>query len=494
MTLKQLFSIFGKIDWRSTSPDTPIVGVHADSRKITGGMVFVATRGVGRDGHDYLPQAIDQGAVAVVVETVDNIPEDFSGVILQVLDAKWALSQLLSLFYSKPEERLISIGVTGTNGKTSTAYLLEAFLSEAQIPCGVMGTIDHHFQDKIWKSQLTTPDTNTFYERLEQFSSAGAKAFVMEISSHSLKQRRIPILFDVAIFTNFTRDHLDYHQTMQDYFDSKQMLFTDHLKTDGDTFAILNGDDEAVAAVKVAPQTQKIFIGQKNQPRFGFKKESESLEGTIFSITEAGVGSFKYTTGLVGTHNLYNITGAVAAARVLGISHSHCQRALQKFTGIPGRLQRVPNIRQRHAFVDYAHTPDALEKVLEALREMRPAGSTAKIITIFGCGGDRDKGKRPLMGRTAQKFSDQIVVTSDNPRSEDPQAILQDIVQGLDPAGVIVEADREKAFRAAVQASRPGDILLIAGKGHEDYQIIGSQTLHFSDFDTMKTILQELKA
>jgi len=493
MKLQQLFSIFGKIEWGAVDPEHLVIGVHSDSRKITRDMVFVAVAGVGTDGHEYIPQAIDQGAIALVVESTENIPEDYTGVVMQVLDSKLALQELLSAFYAKPEERLIAIGITGTNGKTSSTYLIEAFLNEASVPCGVMGTIDHHFvadgKNKKWKSQLTTPDTNTFFERLNQFAELGAKAFVMEVSSHGLKQQRVPGHFDIAVFTNFSRDHLDYHKTMDDYFRSKQLLFTEYFKPEGETFAILNADDVQVRNTRVSPRAQKLLIGTTPDCDFSFKVDAETIDGLKMTVTEKNKGSTQYSTSLIGKHNAYNVVGAIAVARALGISHVHCQRALAKFKGIPGRLQRVAGDR-RHAFVDYAHTPDALEKVLQALSALKGG---AQLITIFGCGGDRDAGKRPMMGQIAQKYSDRAVVTSDNPRGEDPNKIIADILTGMDASRATVEADREKAFHKAIELSKDGDIILIAGKGHEDYQIVGSQTLNFSDYDKMKVILEGIK-
>jgi UDP-N-acetylmuramyl-tripeptide synthetase len=235
-----------------------------------------------------------------------------------------------------------------------------------------------------------------------------------------------------------------------------------------------------------------LTIGTDPSCDFSFQLEKESIAGMEFTVTEKNEGTHRYTTSLVGTHNIYNIVGAIAVARALGLTHAHCQRGLERFHGIPGRLQRVPNSVERHVFVDYAHTPDALEKVLQSLRRLMPPGKH-KLITVFGCGGDRDQGKRPLMGGTAQKFSDIAVVTSDNPRTEDPKTIVDGILSGMDKSKAVTEIDREKALRKAAKLSAPGDIILIAGKGHEDYQIIGRQTLAFSDFEKMKAVLQEMR-
>jgi UDP-N-acetylmuramoyl-L-alanyl-D-glutamate--2,6-diaminopimelate ligase len=457
--------------------------------------VFVATIGVNNDGHHFIGSAIDQGAVALVVESMEEVPEDYQGAILQVLDSKIAYAELLREFFARPEEKLIAIGVTGTNGKTSSTYLIEAILNEADVPCGVIGTIDHHFKTKKWKTDLTTPDTASLYQRLHDFCALGAKAFVMEVSSHSLKQQRLTLAFDIAIFTNFTRDHLDYHKTMEDYYRSKELLFKEHLKEGEDVFAIINVDDPEVAKTKVLKSAQKYTFGQADSD-FQFTVKNATLDGMEFSVQEKALGSFDYQTSMVGVHNIYNLVGALAAARAWGVPHTICQRAIKKFVGIPGRLERVVDPRRRHIFVDYAHTPDALEKVLKNLSELKTqhntsAGAQAKLITVFGCGGDRDRGKRPLMAQVAEKYSDTVIVTSDNPRREDPEQIIDEIFSGFKNKAALREVDRSNALQKAIDISRPGDVVLIAGKGHEDYQIVGDKTLSFSDVTVMNMKLSE---
>ncbi len=498
MTLKNLLTFFGKIDWQQISPDFVPKGVTSDSRKVEPGFVFVAIKGVSSDGHNYLQKAIDQGACAVVVEAPQKIPSDFKGVTVQVLDSALAYASVLSEFYAHPEEKLISVGITGTNGKTSSSYMIEQILNWAQVPCGVMGTIDHHFKNHTWKSSLTTPDAATFYQRLQDFIFFGAKSYVMEVSSHSLKQKRVPTQFDITLFTNFTRDHLDYHPTMDDYFESKQKLFTDHLKQEGDVFAILNADDAKVKSVRVDRRAQKLTFGQTDDCDFTFKILQATVDGMQFEIREKTSGgknssankTTKYKTSMIGEHNVANCVGSIAVARCLGITQETCKLALQQFNGVPGRLQRVPNKHRRHVFIDYAHTPDALEKVLQAVSNIK--APSAQLITVFGCGGDRDQGKRPLMMQMAQKYSTHSVVTSDNPRSEDPQNIINQILAGgSSPANTYSEVDRERAFRKALDLSHAEDILVIAGKGHEDYQIIGDSTLPFSDFEKMKSLLEK---
>lgn len=481
--LQALFStVHGLLNWGEMSPETEITGVFNDSRKITPGCVFVATTGTSVDGHDFLVQAVERGAIALVVEMRDQIPLHFKGAVLEVLNTKWTLAELLSSFYAHPQEKMISVGITGTNGKTSSSYIVETLLNAANVPCAVMGTIDHHFKNKVWSTSLTTPDAETFFCRTSEFVQLGARAFAMEVSSHSLHQKRVPIHFDIALFTNFTRDHLDYHKSMEEYFCSKELLFTEHLKSKGDIFAVLNTDDPAVAKVQLAPQAQKLTFGQRTAD-FIFKIHNMSIEGTSFQIIERGKTTYEYISPLIGEHNVYNVVGGVVVARALGVNHQICQGAIKTFLGVPGRLQKVahsgsgPNV-----FVDYAHTPDALEKTVQTLRAV--CAKDQKIIVVFGCGGDRDPGKRADMGKIAAHLADIVLLTSDNPRSEDPLTILQQIQSGV-PAQhqhkVLQEVDRAKAIELAIQHAKTTDVVLIAGKGHENYQILKDRTIDFDD-------------
>lgn len=473
--------VHGRLDWGNVSKTSYVSGVFGDSRKVIPASIFVATKGTTADGHDYLEKAIALGAHVLVVENRSKIPKDFKGAVLEVLDSKWTLADLLSRYYSAPEDKMLSIGITGTNGKTSSSYIIETLLNAAHVPCGVMGTINHHFKKTVWPTGLTTPDTETFFSRANDFLNLGARAFAMEVSSHSLHQKRVPIRFEVALFTNFTRDHLDYHKTMDDYFLSKQLLFTEQLKDKGDVFAVLNSDDPAIAKVKVVKNAQRVTFGKQNAD-FLFSIKKMSIEGTEFSITEHGKNTYDYVSPLIGEHNVYNVVGGVAVARALGISHEVCQKAIKTFFGIPGRLQKVLAAQGPHVFVDYAHTPDALEKTIKTLRDV--CDKQQKITVVFGCGGDRDPGKRPTMGQIASQMADAIVVTSDNPRSEDPSAILQQIIAGIPvktKSTVTTQVDREQAIMDAISKSKPTDVVLIAGKGHENYQILKDKTIDFDD-------------
>jgi UDP-N-acetylmuramoyl-L-alanyl-D-glutamate--2,6-diaminopimelate ligase len=361
-----------------------------------------------------------------------------------------------------------------------------------------MGTIDHHLGSHRWDSGLTTPDPLTLHRRLSEFRALGASAAVFEVSSHALDQKRVEnIPFDVAVFTNLTRDHLDYHKTMENYFAAKQRLFADLLANSKKSpiYAIVNVDDDWGRRLRVADRARVWTFGQKNAD-FQFRVGRRDFSGTEFEVeTPRGKETFKIP--IPGLHNVYNATGALAVCVAAGASLSICQEALRDFNGVPGRLQRVPTKRDLHVFVDYAHTDDALRVVLSALQEVRAAAGTRnKIITVFGCGGDRDAGKRPLMAKAALEGSDQVLITSDNPRSEDPEKIIAECVAGL-PSHVMgervwTEVDRRRAIGRALQSASSGDVILIAGKGHEEYQIVGSEKRPFSDVQVVKEWLKQI--
>ncbi len=492
MKLAQLLSLFPQLKFGDAAHNE-VNEITQDSRAVKPGVVFVALRGTSGDGHQYLSQAAVAGASALVVEDEAGIPKDYKGAVVRVASTRQALDLLAQRFFGEPAKKLFCVGVTGTNGKTTITYMIEKILTEFGWPTGVLGTIDHHMGQHKWPSALTTPDPLTLHRRLKEFVSLGAQAAAFEVSSHALKQHRADSLpFAVGIFTNFTRDHLDYHGTMDDYFAAKERLFTELLgRHDGVNVAVLNGDDPWVRKVRPREGVTRWWYGQKDCD-FTFRLLRQDLNGTLFHLaTPRGDGEiFLPCTGL---HNVYNAVAAVAAGLAAGVSLETAARALSGFRGAPGRLQRVPNSRGLHIFVDYAHTDDALTTVLQALHQVRrESAHPGRIITVFGCGGDRDRGKRPLMAAAAAGLSDFLVVTSDNPRTEDPQAVIDDIVKGV-PAGwpgeLTVEIDRRKALSLALQTGREGDVILVAGKGHEDYQIIGEQRLHFSDAEVLLELL-----
>ncbi len=492
MKLAQLLSIFPQLRWGNAAA-LEANEVTQDSRAVKNGTVFVAIRGNSGDGHQYLAKAADAGAVALIVEDDSAIPKSYTGAIVKVASTRQALDQLAKRFYGNPAAELFCVGVTGTNGKTTVTYMVEAILNHFGWPTGVMGTIDHHFEKHKWASQLTTPDALTLQRRLREFVALGARAAAFEVSSHALDQARAEsIPFAVGVFTNFTRDHLDYHVTMEQYFRAKERLFNELLGNNPNAaVAVLNGDDPEIRKVRVKEGVTAWWFG-KTAADFTFRVMKQDLNGSFFHLSTPR-GTCEVQLPCPGEHNIYNAVAAIAASLAAGCSLHTAGEALSRFYGAPGRLEKVPNARGLHIFVDYAHTDDALRTVLRALAALRSEmSSRAKILTVFGCGGDRDRGKRPLMAKAATELSDTVIITSDNPRTEDPLKIIEDVRAGVprDWAGTLmVEPDRKKALALALQSSREGDVILVAGKGHEDYQIIGDKKFPFSDVQVIAELV-----
>lgn len=498
MTLKTLLNLHGKIDWRDQSESFEPTSLVIDSRQVQDGSVFVAIKGTQVDGHDFLEKAGSNGAAAFVVESMDQVPKNFKGAVLLVLDTRLILATLAERFNSNPGESLISLAVTGTNGKTSVTYIVEHFLNSQNRSCGVIGTIDHHYKDKIWKTELTSPDPITFNQRLSDFLNEGAEAFIVEASSHALKQKRISQPFDGVVFTNLSRDHLDYHPDMEDYFLSKAKLFSDEFVKEGnDNFAVINSDDEYGKRLTGLCPGRVVYRYGKAGADLCFENVQDDLAGSRFTLLLPDGQRFPVLSPLTGLHNIYNVMAGFGVIFGLGLSVPKAIEDLKSFPGIPGRLQTFQSPGGVFGFVDYAHTPDALEKVLLSLKKLKT--ETNRLICVFGCGGDRDQGKRPLMGEVAKNNCDLSVVTSDNPRTEDPELIVSQIMKAYahdsPPAeggmpNVVVEVDREKAIRLACFQAKQGDVVLIAGKGHENYQIIGKDKKDFDDFHFLKKYLR----
>lgn len=464
----------------------PVTGLCFDSRKLKPGEVFFAIRGHSSDGHQHLSDVIEKFPAALVVENSQLVPKEFKGPVIVVTNARAALDGWAAKFFDFPAEKLFCVGVTGTNGKTTSVYMLEKIFNQAGRLTGVLGTIDHHLGKKVWETSLTTPDALTLQSRLREFVDAGARVAAFEVSSIAIDQNRTAsVPFDAALFTNFTRDHLDYHGSMENYFAAKEKLFTELLADSSKPkpFGVLNIDDPEVIKIKKSRAAYVWFGHGKGD--YAFKILSQDLSGSRFEIKGQ---AFQLATP--GLHNVYNAVGAIAVAHEAGVAWSDIQDALSDFSGAPGRLERVSNSRGLHVFVDYAHTDDALRSVLLSLRKlMRDAKAKGQLWTIFGCGGDRDKGKRPLMAKAAVENSDHVVLTSDNPRTEDPNQILQDCLLGIPKPPKHVEVDRKKAIAFALQTAKEGDVILVAGKGHENYQIIGQTKYPFSDVEVVKELL-----
>jgi UDP-N-acetylmuramoyl-L-alanyl-D-glutamate--2,6-diaminopimelate ligase len=492
MKLAQLFTIFPHLKMGDAA-FKEVSNVCFDSRKLEAGCVFVAIRGLKADGHDFVAQAAKQGAIALVVEDKNSIPNDFPGAIIVTDDTRTTLNRLAAKFYGEPSHRLFCVGVTGTNGKTTTTHMIEAILNEFGWPTGVIGTINHHLGQQVWQSEMTTPDPMSFQRRLHEFETMGARAVAMEVSSHALSQARVDeVPFDVAVFTNLTRDHLDYHKNMEDYFQAKARLFQVLLQQSSKParFAIINKDDEFGRRLSADGAT--IWTFGSNEADFVYKILEMNFNGTRF-LLNTPQGEAHIHLPMVGSHNVENASAALAVGLAAGAHVDTCVAALEKFKGVSGRLESVPNNKGVHVFIDYAHTDAAIAGILKNLNNVRSSSQTQnRIITVFGCGGDRDRGKRPLMMKAALDGSDLVILTSDNPRTEDPKVILEDALAGASSDQiknkVKVEVDRKKALALALQEAKSGDVVLVAGKGHETYQQIGKQKFPFSDFEVVSEL------
>ncbi len=461
----------------------PVLGVTSDSRQVAPGWIFVAVRGDAKDGHLFIEVAARQGALAIVCEAPSS--EVLSVPVLVVPDSRAALATLAANFHGRPSEKLLMVGVTGTSGKTTTTYLIESILRAAGKNPGVIGTVNFRYAGKVLEATHTTPGALELQKLLADMRTAGCDSVVMEVSSHALKQHRVgDIAFDGMVFANLTPEHLDFHPDMDDYFNSKKRLFAElaefSRKRGKKPFAAINGEDDY----------GKRLVSEIKSSRLKWEAYSVPPTWTCgLDGVRGTLGALKIQSSLTGRFNASNILAAVKVARGLGIPDAAIERGISELPVVPGRLERVPNSRGIHVLVDYAHKPDALEKVLKTLVEVRGKN---KLITVFGCGGDRDRTKRPVMGKMAVEFSDYVVVTSDNPRTESPQSIIDEILKGIAqaPKGArySVEVDRKEAIALAINEAKPGDIVLIAGKGHEDYQIIadpkaekGMRKIHFDD-------------
>ena len=488
--------------------DQIIDSVHYDSRTVRPGGLFVAIQGHRWDGYTYIEEAIENGAVAVLTEKEWSGRPSIS--VAQVENARLALAAVSSAFYGDPCRELCMIGITGTNGKTTTAYLMESILNAAGLEVGVIGTINYRFGGQSFTSPVTTPESLDLMRLLRKMADSGVTHVVLEVSSHALDLHRVAFCeFDVGVFTNLSREHLDYHHDMETYWQCKRELCVGRLGVGskrGRATAVTNWDD----------LKGKELYGEVSVPclRAGLSDDCEIRAQDINLTKDAASGrvrtpegEFDFTSSLVGKHNVYNILSATGVAIALGLPLDTIQKGIMDLRGVPGRLECVTNDLGLSVFVDYAHTPDALENVLSVLRGL----TSGRMITIFGCGGDRDRDKRPMMGATAGRLSDLVVLTSDNPRTEAPEAILAGIVEGtaavqshqyelhelakgFETPGYVVEPDRRKAIALGLGAARSGDTVIIAGKGHETYQIIGETTIPFDDRVEAKKILQQLSA
>ena len=472
------------------APDVEITSICYDSRQAQPGALFVAMPGDHTDGHAYLQAAVDRGAAAVVVERWPEEP--LAGFVPCVLveNSRVALAALAAFFYHQPALRLKLAGVTGTNGKTTTTYLLKHICERAVLRCGLIGTVRYEIADEVQPSPHTTPESLDTQELLARMRDAGCKAAVMEVSSHAIAQGRVLGLeFDAAVFTNLTQDHLDFHGDLQNYFETKASLFTQFLPAQlkKRAVAVINSDDRYGLELcsRLPKTTRLITYGVGNRADFRASNFKTELAGTSYQL-DALDRSFLVRLPLIGKFNIYNSLAALGAATALGVPLRAAVLALATAPSVPGRLELVPAKRNFQVYVDYAHTDDALHNVLRTLRELNPH----RLIVVFGCGGDRDRAKRPLMGRAAEQWSDHAIVTSDNPRTEDPAAIARDIEKGFQNQKYEVILDRRAAIERAIELAGSRDIVLIAGKGHEDYQEFATVTLPFDDVQVARAAIE----
>ncbi|OAG27987.1 UDP-N-acetylmuramoyl-L-alanyl-D-glutamate--2,6-diaminopimelate ligase [Thermodesulfatator autotrophicus] len=459
-------------------PETPIAGLTADSREVKPGDAFVACRGTSADGHSFIPQAIKAGAAAIIAEKKLDLPENIAQVVLP--DTRKALPEIASAFYDYPEKDLTLIGITGTNGKTSATYFIYQIFRALTGQAGLIGTVFYDTGLGLEKASLTTPGPVKLRALLANIRKAGYRHVVMEVSSHALDQDRVAgLAYQVAGFTNLSRDHLDYHGTMEGYFQAKKKLFTKYLRASGQ------------AVINVANPWGRRLAQEISAPVI---KIGEELRGMVTERSRAGYsfrlefGHHKHSlaTTLYGDFQLENLLMAIGCCLALGFSFKDILSCSRELKPPPGRLELIGQKNGALIFVDYAHTPEALAVALKSLKPI-----ARRLIVLFGCGGDRDKGKRPLMGKVAEELAHVVILTSDNPRGESPEDIINDILAGMENSPFLIEPHREEAISTAVSILREGDVLLVAGKGHEDYQEISGKRIPFSDREFLRALLAE---
>ena len=465
--------------------DLEISGLEYDSRRVTTGFLFFAFPGSRTDGRQFARDAVAKGARAVASESPR--PEGFDGIWIEVEHGRQALSLAARNFYRRPDERLRLTGITGTNGKTTTGYLIDSVLRAAGHTTALVGTIEYHLAGKVLPAVNTTPESLDLIRMFADLEALGGTHVTMEVSSHALALGRVYGLhFHTAVFTNLTRDHLDFHGTMEAYLAAKQMLF-EGAGGPPPRVAVVNRDDESLRALKLHPQTETYWYGLGPEANLRARHISTGMNGLSFEV-QAGKLRFAVSSPLIGKINVYNILAACGAALSYGIPPDTIARGIAALQAVPGRFERVDEGQPFTVVVDYAHTDDALRNVIAVARGLNPK----RVITLFGCGGDRDRTKRPLMGQAAAEASDFVVLTSDNPRSEDPLAIMNDALVGIRRVDVphLVEPDRATAIARALKEAREGDIVLLAGKGHETYQVLKDKTIAFDDRAVARDVLR----
>lgn len=473
MLLKQLLEAVEPLT-ANGNLEINIESICYDSRQAQPGSLFVAVQGYKTDGHQYINNAVASGAVAVVLEKEVTVPSDIT--VVKVADSRKALALLADKFYKHPSKSLTMVGVTGTNGKTTTTHLIAAIWRKLGIRPGVIGTIHNLIGEKVLPVNNTTPESLDLQKILAQMVEEGVQGVAMEVSSHALALNRVAgVEYDMAVFTNITQDHLDFHGTMEEYLAAKSKLFTKGIR-----YAVINADDPAAEQLKQVSQGKVYTYGIDQPCDIQAKDIIVSAKGVSFTACGPW-GEHHLNLKLTGRFNVYNALAAYTAGMALGASGELVKAALEEVPGVAGRFELVDQGQDFAVVVDYAHTPDGLENILTTARQI----TSGRLITVFGCGGDRDRTKRPIMGEIAARYSDIPVVTSDNPRTEEPEKIIEDVLEGVNkissPENYLVICDRREAINRAIELAQKGDVVVIAGKGHEDYQIIGDTKYPFDD-------------
>lgn len=490
MNLAQILNTVEVIQVSGNAESKEINAIEIDSRKVKDKSIFIALKGLITDGHKYIVQAISNGASAIVVEDDGAVPSEMflvnDTVKILVQDSRKALSQIASSFYNFPSTKLKLIGITGTKGKTTTTYYLKNIIEHSGAKCGLIGTNKYLVGDREFKATHTTPEANIINYLLAEMVKDNCEFAVMEISSHSIAMKRVDNLdIDVMIFSNITSDHLDYHKTFENYRETKSEVFA-KLKTSAK--AVINLDDDSAKYFSDRTEAEVVFYGKNAGSAYQMFDINYTLEGTYWKV-KCEDEVYNLSTKLIGEFNAYNATAAFAASAEAGIEKSLAVEGIKNAPQVPGRFETI-NHAGRTVIVDYSHTADSLEKALQAIRHL--VGESKKVVTVFGCGGDRDKTKRPIMGRIAEEYSDSVIVTSDNPRTENPFAIIDEITAGMTTDKYKVIEKREEAIKEAIVSSEENTVILIAGKGHENYQEINGERTYFSDKETAEKFLSEL--
>lgn len=465
----------------------PVLGIEYDSRRVQPGSVFFAFSGSRKDGREFAMEAVGKGAVAIVSES--GAPPSFPAAWIQVEHGRRALAEMARRFHDYPDRKIRLTGITGTNGKTTTAYVIDQCLRGLGHRTGMIGTVEYRVLDETRAAVNTTPESLDLARIFADVAAGSGTDCTIEVSSHALELGRVHGFdFHTAIFTNLTRDHLDFHRTMERYFAAKQMLF-EGAGGAPPRFAAINADDEWGRQIHTGPGVERLDYGLNEGASIRAVGVETGLAGLRFAV-EYGARRLAVESKLTGVMNVYNLLASFAGLLALGIDAEQAAGAISRCPGAPGRFERIDRGQPFLVVVDYAHTDDALRNVIQAARKL----TRSRVITMFGCGGDRDRTKRPVMGRAAAELSDYVIVTSDNPRSEDPLLIINDILVGIQKRDTPfeVQADRREAIRMAIAAARPGDVVILAGKGHEPYQILPSGTIHFDDRETAGEILAAL--